>query len=355
MKPRTAGIAMSMVRRLAHFKKRLKDMRHNKTPRRILRSQLNRKQRHAHDGVVRSIVQEETSATDSGDGIGRLQLLLGKGGCGKSYVLDAVLTTLADEHGINLEEVAVFGTTGKTACLIQGSNVHSWSEGLCFPRDAKDFQRLKGKSERQFQDRMTKIRAIFIDELSMLQQVQLFFIDQRHRQAFPERSDMFFGGVPVILIGDPGQLPPVGDAEMWKATERPGHALWQQFTTVYQLESNNRIDQSDPLAKRFEELLGNVYNGTVTKDDVEFLRDNCSRLRMGDEEWKRRGFTSDEATHLCPTNEKVLARNHKVLKKYWQSRRPRKSQVHQGWPFAEFRPLPGVTPRKRDLDETMKR
>eukprot|EP00563_Minutocellus_polymorphus_P006490 CAMPEP_0181033346 /NCGR_PEP_ID=MMETSP1070-20121207/7207_1 /TAXON_ID=265543 /ORGANISM="Minutocellus polymorphus, Strain NH13" /LENGTH=196 /DNA_ID=CAMNT_0023110765 /DNA_START=504 /DNA_END=1092 /DNA_ORIENTATION=+ len=149
----------------------------------------------------RLLLTDKTSSTDSGDGIGRLQLLLGKGGCGKSYVLDAVLTTLAEVHDVHLDEVAVFGTTGKAACLIQGSTVHSWSEGLCFPREAKDWKPLSGKSERQLQDRMGKIRAVFIDELSMLQQVQLHFIDQRLRQACPERGHLFFGGVPVILIG----------------------------------------------------------------------------------------------------------------------------------------------------------
>ncbi len=71
--------------------------------------------------------------------------------------------------------------------------------------------------------RRRKIRAVFIDELSMLQQIQLHFIDQRLRQACPERGHLFFGGVPVILIGDPGQLPPVGDAEMWKKSDRPGY------------------------------------------------------------------------------------------------------------------------------------
>lgn len=39
------------------------------------------------------------SSTDGGEGIGRLQILLGEGGTGKSYSIDAVITTLMNEHG----------------------------------------------------------------------------------------------------------------------------------------------------------------------------------------------------------------------------------------------------------------
>lgn len=42
----------------------------------------------------------------------------------------------------------------------------------------------------------------------MLSQINLATIDQRLRQA-TTKLDLFFGGISVILTGDPGQLLPV--------------------------------------------------------------------------------------------------------------------------------------------------
>ena len=53
-----------------------------------------------------------TSSTDGGTGIGRLQILIGAG-CGKSYVIDSVITTLKGHHEFSDSQVLVCATAGK--------------------------------------------------------------------------------------------------------------------------------------------------------------------------------------------------------------------------------------------------
>jgi hypothetical protein len=78
-----------------------------------------------------------------------------------------------------------------------------------------------------------------------------------------------------------------------------------------------RIDPTNELAVRFQTFLDHIYDGSVTLDDVEFVRNNCSRPRLevnSPGEWGRRGFDSKEATHIYPTNASVMRRNHEVLR-----------------------------------------
>lgn len=88
-----------------HFFETLQNDSNGKSRRLVERSQLNEGQRLAHDCIVLAITQKEESSTDGGPGIGRLQIFHDKGGCGKSFVLDAVLTTLEEEHDIHLPQL----------------------------------------------------------------------------------------------------------------------------------------------------------------------------------------------------------------------------------------------------------
>eukprot|EP00957_Ditylum_brightwellii_P121156 9240136-Ditylum_brightwellii.AAC.1 len=67
----------------------------NYVRRQLFRNQLNQNQCLIHDLVVRSaLLPSEQSSTDGGSDVGRLCILLGQGGGGKSYAIDAILTTL---------------------------------------------------------------------------------------------------------------------------------------------------------------------------------------------------------------------------------------------------------------------
>ena len=75
----------------------------------------NDEQRRAHDLCVRSCLLEgegRLSQTDGGDDVHRLQIVVGEGGTGKSYVIDAIVTTLTTEYGFDECHIALFAPTG---------------------------------------------------------------------------------------------------------------------------------------------------------------------------------------------------------------------------------------------------
>lgn len=49
----------------------------------------------------------------------------------------------------------------------------------------------------------------------MLSQSMLCFLNYRLKEGFPENSNLPFGGVAVLLVGDPAQLPPVLANPLW--------------------------------------------------------------------------------------------------------------------------------------------
>ena len=93
--------------------------------------QLNKKQQLAHNTFLTSIVQAaQTSSTDGGAGIGCLQLLLGKGGCGKSFALNGMITTVASSENHSTEKCVSTGDNW------QGSMQHQWCNNILVLRRA---------------------------------------------------------------------------------------------------------------------------------------------------------------------------------------------------------------------------
>eukprot|EP00957_Ditylum_brightwellii_P192621 14665463-Ditylum_brightwellii.AAC.1 len=76
------------------------------------------------------------------------------------------------------------------------------------------------------------------------------------------RSSIPFGGVTVLLVGDPAQLPPV-----------KGQTL--MFTSVVELVENNRLDRSDPDAVLFYDFLQRLWDGKNTEEDWMILQQKC--------------------------------------------------------------------------------
>ena len=76
----------------------------------------NEEQLRAHDVCIRACLLKEfdcVSSTDGGSDISRLQTVTGVGGTGKSYVIDAIVTTLVESHEFELDHIALFAPTGK--------------------------------------------------------------------------------------------------------------------------------------------------------------------------------------------------------------------------------------------------
>ena len=99
----------------------------------------------------------------------------------------------------------------------------------------------------------------------------LYAVDQPCRQARPECSTLPFGGMNVLLAGDPAQLPPVGDLASYSTRgkcsrqQAAGRLLYEQFTESYILTDSMR--QAGSQNSEFRDQLNRLSNGTFTKED----------------------------------------------------------------------------------------
>ena len=79
----------------------------------------------------------------------------------------------------------------------------------------------------------------------MLGQSMLGWTDKRCRQA-TGLTDELFGGKSIILVGDPGQLPPVSDKPLYHSKpstslQEQGHLAYLMFDTVVKLTINQQV------------------------------------------------------------------------------------------------------------------
>ena len=128
---------------------------------------------------------------------------------------------------------------------------------------------------KKMQERFSDLRLVVIDEFSMLKQKELYYIHKRLQQL--KVSDDVFGGVSIVLVGDPAQLPPVKGNCLWRketsltSENGLGYNLYQMFDTVIILKENNRLDYSDSEAVEFEDFLNRLRNGENAKADWNLL------------------------------------------------------------------------------------
>ena len=111
----------------------------------------------------------------------------------------------------------------------------------------------------------------------MLCQVMLAKIDLRLRQA--TQVDDLFGGISVVLVGDPGQLQPVGGTVLYKTPSTKSNlaqasfVAYSKFELVVILEAGMRQtnDDNDEEQRKFIELIPRLRNGESTVEDCNLL------------------------------------------------------------------------------------
>ena len=80
--------------------------------------------------VMACIHDRNETSTDCGNGIGRLQVLLGAGGRGEYFVIDAFVTTLVQYYGRDNDKYSIHATTGKASTSIGGSKFQNYKNSL---------------------------------------------------------------------------------------------------------------------------------------------------------------------------------------------------------------------------------
>ena len=208
--------------------------------------------------------------------------LTGKAGTGKTTFLRG-LTALTHK------KVVIAAPTGIAAINAAGVTIHSLFQlpfGAYLPKappaDGDHYNQQYNTAKSILRNlHMTSskrkvlvdMELLIIDEVSMLRADLLDAIDMVLR-AIRRNNQVSFGGVQVLFIGDLHQLPPVVKATEWNLLGQfynsayffDAHVLQQNPPVYIELEKIYR--QADDI---FINLLNNLRNNTVTREDVGIL------------------------------------------------------------------------------------
>ena len=192
----------------------------------------------------------------------------GRAGTGKSTLLNYLA-------GHSSKQVVVCAPTGVAALNVGGQTVHSLFRlpiGVIADhpiRHTADVRKL-----------LSTIETLVIDEVSMVNADLLDAIDRALRQARQKPYEAF-GGVQVVLFGDPYQLAPVpGDADERAYFVDQYRSMWFFDAKVWN-DTDLRIYELGTIHRQREEefrfMLNAVRHGMVTAEIAERLNDVGAR------------------------------------------------------------------------------
>ncbi|MEO6942741.1 MAG: AAA family ATPase [Terrimesophilobacter sp.] len=186
----------------------------------------------------------------------------GRAGTGKSTLLNHLSWNTS-------KQLVISAPTGVAALNVGGQTIHSLFRlpiGVIADHDIEQSAELRKL--------LNTIDALVIDEVSMVNADLLDAVDRSLRQA-RQRPHEAFGGVQVVLFGDPYQLAPVpGDADERAYFADQYRSMWFFDAKVWN-DTDLRIFELNTIHRQHEEefkaMLNAVRHGTVTAEIAERL------------------------------------------------------------------------------------
>ncbi len=230
---------------------------------------------------------------------GQSLFVTGPAGTGKSELIRLLVENVQTS-------AAVCAPTGKAALNIGGRTLHRFFElGIGLLRPDGELRRMSKAGK----ERIRNLGLLVLDEISMVRSDLFEAVNRRMQEVLGNRDP--FGGVPVVLVGDPYQLPPVArgrehsalnsiygsifffDTPVWKelsaASVKLDTCYRQENADFYEILSAVRNGNDDDLNDALAELNGSCLCNeaepfrhepyvtlTCTGDDKE--RENMSHL-----------------------------------------------------------------------------
>ena len=194
--------------------------------------------------------------------------LTGEPGAGKTHTLNAYITYLR-EHSM---DVAITASTGIAATHIGGMTIHAWS-GIGIKDSLTPYDLEQITTRERVAKRIMSAKVIVIDEISMLDARVFGMVDQVLRVV--KRSELPFGGIQVVLVGDFFQLPPIGKGgDIQFAYDAPA---WKELDLLicYLTEQHRQDDSS------LASLLASLRSGTVDESCYDVLQ-SCSETTFAE-------------------------------------------------------------------------
>ncbi|MBK6729916.1 MAG: AAA family ATPase [Bacteroidetes bacterium] len=216
--------------------------------------------------------------------------LTGKAGTGKTTFLKHIRNT-------SLKNMAVVAPTGVAAINAGGVTMHSffllpfepflpvrggWDAG--YANQSNLFSKVRlSKAKREV---MEQLELLIIDEISMVRCDKLDATDAILR--YVRKSNLPFGGVQMVFIGDMFQLPPVTKDDEWAMLKNHYESPFffhskvvRQFPPLH-IELKKIYRQKE---QQFIDLLNNIRNNTMEQNDFEILQSRYNpNFKPGKEE-----------------------------------------------------------------------
>jgi hypothetical protein len=175
--------------------------------------------------------------------------ITGSGGSGKSYITKLIIDWLKSQHKTYL----LTAPTGVAAQNVGGLTIHS---ALRLTQSESGYQSL-AFYDLEFKKKLQSIQVLIIDETSMVSASLFNFISNLFARI--HNSDIAFGGISVIVVGDLAQLPPVRGEPIFYSS------VWQLFYPLF-LYKSQRHHEDEELYQMLEEIrFGTISDATWTK------------------------------------------------------------------------------------------
>lgn len=220
--------------------------------------------------------------------------LTGQPGSGKTYTINQYVEWLQKNHVYP----AITASTGIAATHIGGTTIHSWS-GVGIKDSMTDDEIDLLVAKPWIQEKLFPAKVLIIDEISMIDGRLLDLIDDVCRAA-KGKSQLAFGGLQVILVGDFFQLPPVAKNKKQAQFVFDSFAWDQLELKVCVLHEQHRQEDQNYL-----EILTAMRNGKLNKSHKQILNDRIVSKEYAHENHITKLYTHNAEVDSINTKELI--------------------------------------------------
>lgn len=247
---------------------------------------------------------------------GKNVFITGSGGVGKSVLIRAIEAMLDD--------VLICAPTGVAALNINGSTLHrifTLPFSICSDAD----QHQISNYTRSLVD---KAKVLIIDEVSMVRSDIFTLVDKKLRRI--RNTNLAFGGLQVVVVGDFYQLSPV----LMPKDKQAFYALYDSefcFSTPTWVQADFQIVHLTEVMRQADadtvELLNNIRQGRYLSTCVSIVNETCAN------------HTDNEPIILCTTNKTADSINND---EYMRVVGPEQTFTAHKWGTFSDHPVPEV-------------
>lgn len=203
--------------------------------------------------------------------------LTGKAGTGKTTLLRKIKESTPKNH-------IVVSFTAVAALNAGGVTIHSFFQmpfGPLVPQTEKDYS-ITQTTKRYSLEKLALIRSlelIIVDEVSMIRADMIDFLDRILKKI--RLNGRPFGGVQLLFIGDPLQLPPIKEnwdiLSKYYASPYFFDSLAYKNAVFINIELQKVYRQDDQM---FINLLDSVRMSSITQESIDLLNSKCTDLDL---------------------------------------------------------------------------